>query len=75
MFRAIIVARAKGLATPPALGYLVSGPLAGPWLFWVLGSAISVRNATTARRSARLTDGLASLQGLIQKPTVIASRC
>jgi hypothetical protein len=30
------------LPTPPALGYLVSGPLAGPWLFLVLGSTGSL---------------------------------
>jgi hypothetical protein len=42
MFRLAFCGGRRVLQAPPALGYLVSGPLAGPWLFLVLGSTGSL---------------------------------
>ena len=55
------------LPTLPALGYLVSGPLAGPWLFLVLGllgSYANRRRFGTATNS--LLDAIEPQQALSQ---------
>jgi hypothetical protein len=52
MFRAIICGADEGFGDPSGTRYLVSGPLAGPWLFLVLGSLISADDSTVTNSTA-----------------------